>query len=140
MEVTILFTIFAYIDIIMAKKFGIPVYCENKLEVIKKVIDIHLTLNPPEDNLVKKAKEALAYYILYGFNEETVSDVETIFPEKIKKKYVTSINSFLRKGGYLIKDERNKQKSHLSPEMQKYREEYGINNGKTITIGFIHKT
>lgn len=123
----------------MAKKFGIPVFCENKLEIIKKIIDIHLTLNPPEDSLFKKAKDALAYYILYGYNKDTVEDVETIFPEKIKKKYVTSINSFLRKNGFLIKDEKNKQKSHLSPEMMKYRNEYGLNDGKTITIGFFEK-
>lgn len=121
----------------MAKKFGIPVFYNNKLEFIKTIIDIHLTLKPSEENLFEKAKEALAYYILYGYNRDTVEDIETMLSEKIKKGYVRSINSFLRRNGFLIKDEKNKQKSHLSPEMQRYRDEFVIKGGRTFTIGFL---
>lgn len=123
----------------MAKQFGIPVYYKNKIDFIKKIIDIHLTIYPSEDNFFEKAKEALAYYILYGYNKETVSDIETMLTEKIKKGYVRSINSFLRKNGFLIKDDKNKQKSFLSPQMQQYRDHYVLNGNNTLMIGFIHK-
>lgn len=122
----------------MAKEvFGIPVTYKNKLEFIKTLLNVHLAVRPSEENMYEKAKEALAYYIIYGYNKETVTDVETMLSEKIKKGYVRTINSFLRKNGFIVKDKNNKHKSHLSDEMQRYRDHFIINGGKTITIGFL---
>lgn len=119
------------------KQFGIPYFYSNELELIKKLIDVYLVLKPIEENLYERAREALAFYILYGYNPETVEAVETGLGTEIKGSYVRSINSTLRKYKFLIKDSKNKHKSHLSPEMQGIRDHFVKGKGKTFTIGFI---
>lgn len=121
----------------MGKQFGTVYKYNNKFEQVKKLLDIHLAIKPPEDNMYDRAKEALAYYIVNGYNKETVLDVETSLSEDVKKGYVRTINSHLRKNGFLIHDANNKHKSHLSPEMQAYRDEFVLKDGKTMMIGFL---
>lgn len=116
-----------------------PYLYSNKVEYIRKLIEVYLVLKPTEENLFERAKDALAFYIMYGYNSETVEAVESSLGTKLKKGYVRNINSTLRKHGFLIKNERNKHKSFLSPEMQSIRDHFVLGEGKTFTIGFVKK-
>jgi len=105
----------------MAKRFGIICEYKDKIDLVKKILSVHLALFPPKKKLHKLEKEALAYYIIYGYNDDTVEDIETNLTKDINRSYARSINSTLRKKGFLFKDKYNKNKSHLSEEMERYR-------------------
>jgi len=49
----------------MAKQFGIPVKYENNLDLAKKFVDVYLAVNPPKSNMHIRAREALAYYLVW---------------------------------------------------------------------------
>lgn len=123
----------------MAKKFGSLFRYDNKLDMIKVVLNIHFALEPPKERMYERSKEALAYYIVYGYNKETVEDIETMLTEDVKKGYVRTINTHLRTNGYLVKDKNNKHKSYLSEDMLKYRKEFVLDKGSMFTVGFLKK-
>lgn len=123
----------------MSKVFGITVEYENKLELIQKVLDIHFALFPPEKRLHQLEKEALSYYIAYGYDRETSKEIESSLSRKIKGNYARNINSTLQSKGYLVKDTVNLKKRHLSKEMEKYREYFKKGDVRFFPIMFKKK-
>jgi len=119
----------------MAKQFGIPVKYENNLDLAKKFVDVYLAVNPPKSNMHIRAREALAYYLVYGY--ESKSDIKTMFSDQIDDGYMRSIKSLLRKNGYLIKDKYNQRKGHLSEEMIGCAKQLFENNQRIFIVGFI---
>lgn len=144
LDFTFIFCTFAkyYVKIVLKLKpkiFGKLYKYESSLEFIQKIIDIYITLNDNKNKLLQREKEALAYYIMYGYSQETVKDIETSLSKEVDGNYVRVINNALRKKQYLIKDERNKNKNYLSPDMLKIKEYYVENKGNMFMIQFKNK-
>jgi len=118
-------------------KFGAVITYKSKLDFIEKVLDIYISVNDKAEKLIIREKQALAYYMLYGYSEETVKEIETSLPTNINSNYVRMINSSLKSKGYLIKDEKNYKKKILSPEIEKLKDYFIDKGGKTFTIGFL---
>lgn len=119
----------------MAKQFGIPVKYKNKLDLATRFVEVYLAANPPKSSMHKRAKEALAYYLVYGY--ESKSDIDDMFSDQINEGYMRTIKTLLRKNGYLIKDDRNKHRDHLSEEMKMCAEQLFKNNQRIFIVGFI---
>jgi hypothetical protein len=111
----------------------------NDLQLIEMILDIYVMVTPKAKKLIIREKQALAYYIIYGYNKETVKDLETGLSKDISNGYVRTINNNLRKKGYLIKDINNTQKNHLSEEMKKIKKEFVEKKGRLFPIGFVKK-
>ena len=119
----------------MAKQFGIPVKFSNKLELIKIFLDLYLAVKKPKEKMYERAKEALAYYIVYDYNAETIEDMESAL--NIENSYIRTINTKLRKNGFLIKSDKNKHNSYLSDEMLSIRKHLIDKKTRAVTIGFL---
>ena len=117
-------------------EFGSIYGYRNQLDLICIILDIYLTVNPKKPKLIIREKEALAYYIINGFSDKTVKEVESFLTAEINNNYVRSINSSLRKKGYLVKDERNYRKSRLAEDMLILRKEFVEGNNRKYMIGF----
>lgn len=144
MEFTFLFCIFAenYVKELLNLKpkiFGKLYNYQSSLEFIQKILDVYVVLNDNKNKLLQREKEALAYYIMYGYSQETVKDIETTLSKEVDGNYVRVINNALRKKQYLIKDERNKNKNYLSPDMLKIKEYYVEDKGAMFMIQFKKK-
>lgn len=122
-----------------AQIFGKLYSYENSLEFIQKILDIYVVLSNNKEKLLQREKEALAYYIIYGYSLESVKDIETSLSRGVDGNYVRVINNALRKKQYLIKDERIKNKNHLSPDMLQIKNYYVDNKGDMFTIKFKKK-
>lgn len=122
-----------------AQIFGKLYSYENSLEFIQKILDVYVVLSNNKEKLLQREKEALAYYIIYGYSQESVKDIETSLSRGVDGNYVRVINNALRRKQYLIKDERIKNKNHLSPDMLKIKEYYVENKGTTFMIQFKKK-
>lgn len=121
------------------KIFGKLYNYQSSLEFIQKILDVYVVLNDNKNKLLQREKEALSYYIMYGYSQETVKDIETTLSKEVDGNYVRVINNALRKKQYLIKDERNKNKNYLSPDMLKIKEYYVENKGAMFMIQFKKK-
>lgn len=117
-------------------KFGTFFKYSNKMDLIQKVLDLYVITTPSAEKLIVREKEALAYYIMYGYSRETVEDIKTALSKNIKNGYVRTINNSLRKKGYLIQDTKNMQKNHLSEDMKMIQKEFVENDGKIYVVGF----
>lgn len=118
-------------------RFGSIVKYKNKLDFLVKVIDVYLLVNQNAERLLNREKEALAYYMMYGITEDSVKDIETSLSKDIKPGYVRTINSTLKKKGYIIIDDKNYKKKYLSPEMESIKNNFVDKKGNTFTIGFV---
>ena len=120
----------------MAKTFGIPLKYTSKIDLAKKFLDIYLVVKPPKENIVERAKEALAYFLAYGYSKESEKKLQSGLSQKIQNSYVRVIMNKLKVNGYIVRDQKNHQK-RLSDEMLNCQKEIFKNNKRTFTIGFI---
>lgn len=118
-------------------KFGKLYRFKSKMDMMVKLIDIYIVLTPDASKLIQREKEALAFYMLYGYNKDSLKDIESGLSAEINNGYVRTINNNLRKKGYMRMDDRNFKINHLSEEMEKIREAYVAAGEKTFTIGFL---
>lgn len=119
--------------------FGALYKYDNLNHLIEMVLDLYVLVTPTADKMIIREKQALAYYIIYGYDKETVKDLETSLTKDISNGYVRTINNSLRKKGYLVKDRNNMQKNHLSEEMKQIKKEFVEGKGRMFPIGFIKR-
>jgi hypothetical protein len=119
--------------------FGAIYTFDNLNHLIEMVLDMYVLLHPSAKKLIIREKQALAYYIIYGYDKETVKDLETSLSKDISNGYVRTINNSLRKKGYLVKDKNNMQKNHLSEEMKQIKKEFVEKKGRMFPVGFVKK-
>lgn len=117
-------------------KFGTVYRYKNNLEKMMKIIEIYILLNPKAEKLINREKEALAFYMLYGYNENSLKDIESGLSSSINNGYVRTLNNNLRKKGYMYQDSRNYKINHLSEDMQKLKENYVDKKDNIFVIGF----
>lgn len=120
-------------------KFGSFYKFKDKMDLIQKVLDLYIITTPDASKLIVREKEALSYYIIYGYSSESVEDIKTALSNNIKSGYVRTINNSLRNKGYLIQDTRNMRNNHLSKEMEQIRKYYVENDGKLFMVGFLRE-
>lgn len=87
--------------------------------------------------LSQKEKQALIFYMMYGYNEESIQDIKDY--TQVDDIYMNTINSNLRSKGYLVKDDRNFHKSHLSDEVKELKEHLDTDGIKMFSIVFKRK-
>lgn len=120
----------------MSKKFGAVSKFSSKFDLAKRFLEIYLSIFPPKDKLGIKAKEALAYFLTYGYSKEKEKNLQNSLSEKMKYNYVRVVINELKRNGYIVIDEENHQK-RLSDPMINCREQLFKNNQRTFTIGFL---
>lgn len=91
---------------------------KTKLDLVKVALDIFEVVTFKTEKLQNREKEALAFYAVYGFSEETKQAFLDTDTGNIKTSYLHTINSNLRTKGYLIKSERNNNISFVEPRIQ----------------------
>lgn len=87
--------------------------------------------------LSQKEKHALIFYMMYGYNDEAIQDIKDY--TDVDDIYMNTINSNLRTKGYLVKDERNFHKSHLSTEVEDLKQHLDSDGIKMFSIVFKKK-
>lgn len=88
---------------------------EHKIDLLVETLDIYEIVNRVQDKLQTAEKEALAFYILYGYSNDTIDSLRKASKKEKKVSYIRTINSNLRRKGYLYKDKYNKHVSHVNP-------------------------
>jgi|GEM_PF-2239267 hypothetical protein len=121
----------------MAKQFGIPLKFDNKIDLAKSFLQIYMIAKPPQHTLVERAKEALAYFLVYGYSKEGEKSLTFSLSQQIKNSYVRVIINMLKNNGYLIIDPKT-HKKRLSDELLNCQEQLFKKRNRIFTIGFIH--
>ena len=80
----------------MAEQFGAVKKFSSKLDLAQKFLDIYLVIKPPTENLVSRAKEALAYFLAYGYSKDKEKQLENALSKKIKSGYIRVIVNKLK--------------------------------------------
>lgn len=88
---------------------------EHKVDMLVETLDIYEIVNRVKDKLQTAEKEALAFYILYGYSNDTIDSLRKASKKEKKVSYIRTINSNLRRKGYLYKDKYNQHISHVNP-------------------------
>lgn len=122
----------------MAKQFGIPLRFDNKIDLAKNFLEIYMVAKPPKNTMVKRAKEALAYFLVYGYSKEGEENLKFSLSQAVKDGYVRVIINMLKSNGYLVIDKENHQK-RLSDELLYCQDQLFKKRNRTFTIGFIEK-
>ena len=101
--------------------YRLPLKYKNDLELYEHIIRIFsvVMLN---DELENREGEALMFYFKHGYSSDTKDMIKSALG--ISEHYLNTINYNLDKKGYLRKDDRNKQKKHLSHELQKLKDAF----------------
>lgn len=88
---------------------------EHKVDMLVETLNIYEIVNRVKEKLQTAEKEALAFYILYGYSNDTIDSLRKASKKEKKVSYIRTINSNLRRKGYLYKDKYNQHISHVNP-------------------------
>jgi len=108
------------------------------MDLAEKFLDIYLTIKPPKETMVGRAKEALGYFLAYGYSKDKEKLLSTALSKPINNGYIRVIVNMLKNNGYIVIDSSNHNK-RLSDELLFCRKELFESNKRTFTIGFIQK-
>lgn len=124
------------------KIYGIPVSYSSRHDLMKKSIELVSTVryfSEDVERLRPRLVETLAFYALKGYSNET----KQIVCESLGVNILTvnQMNAELRKLGYLITDEYNKNKMLLHPDIQRLtdlftEEREGLSKVRAMVIRF----
>lgn len=108
-----------------------PLKYKNEMELLEYIIRIYsvVMLN---DNLENHEEKVLMFYFKYGYSPDTKEKIKSALG--ITAHYLNTINYHLDNKGYLRKDDRNKQKKHLSDGLLKLKEAFVDKGIKTYVI------
>lgn len=120
----------------MSKQFGAPLKYSNKIGLAKSFLEIYMLAVPPKNSMVERAKEALAYFIAYGYDKDKEKNLQYCLSSNVKDGYIRVIINKLKENGYIVKDNKTHQK-RLSDEMLYCKEQLFDKNVRTFTIGFL---
>lgn len=121
---------------IMPKQFGIPLKYNSKLELARYFLDIYFIVKPPKHDLVDRAKEALSYFLVYGFSKDSEESLRFALSKNVKSNYIRVILHMLKKNGLVVIDDKV-HKKRLSDEMLYCQKLLFKENVRTFTVGFI---
>lgn len=99
--------------------YGYPVSYSDKLDLLRKVLKVHAVVTNIDKNenfLRPKLVDVLSFYILMDYSKETRDII--LDSLDITQKNLNQINSELTKKKYLIRDNNNFRKKHLSKELK----------------------
>lgn len=115
--------------------YGIPIKYKDKLDLLKKVLKIYasvININTKKNYLRPRLVDVLAFYILFGYNKKTK---ELILQSlKMDIKNLNQINSELTKKKFLIRDNNNFTKKHISQELEELNKYFILENTKKIFL------
>lgn len=118
----------------MAQIYGNTFKYKTDIDLLSLVIRI-FSIVKLDDDLENHQERVLMFYIKYGYSPDTKDKI--ISSLGIKRHYLNTINHHLDKKGYLIKDNNNRQKKHLSAELQQLREAWVDNKVDVYAIKFV---
>ena len=103
--------------------YGLNIDFKDRLDLLKKILKLHAlvtNINKAENYLRPKLVDVLSFYILRGYSKETKDLI--LASLGITGKNLNQINSELTKKKYLIRDNNNFRKKHLSQELKVLRD------------------
>lgn len=108
--------------------------CKTDIEMLTKVLEIHIVLDQDRPRLRPQELQLMVYYIKYGYTKETMERYSEFSMKKTQ--HIRVLNQALRDKGYLLKSIYNNNKSELSPPMKKIREAFVEKGVKTTVVMF----
>lgn len=105
---------------------------KNEMELLRKIIRIY-SIVKLNDDLENHEEEVLMFYFKYGYSPETKEKIKDTL--EISAHYLNTINYHLDKKGYLKKDEYNKQKKHLTNDLEELKKAFIEKGVEVYAIG-----
>ncbi len=118
---------------ILKHSYITTVNIRNKKDLYYKSLEFLEFINGVnKGRLSEKEKQVLTFYMMYGYNKETLEAITST--SNINKIYLRTINSNLRTKGYLKKDKYNNHKSDLTESIKELKEYIEEKGPKLFTI------
>ncbi len=113
----------------------VEVKAKNKVDFVNKVLAVYnISMGEEAKKIQNYEKNVLVYYIIHGLTDETL---DTICEDlDIKKGYLHTINSGLRKKGYLKSSTTNMKKFFLSKDLENIKKLFVDGKHKLYLVKF----
>lgn len=113
--------------------FSLEAKYKTEIELYKSVLKCYNLIC--SKGMTEREIDFLSMYLKYGYNRETRKIIRESYD--VNSNYIGVLNHTLKTKGFLIKDERNENKKHLSEDLIRIKEFVeGGSDVKILPISF----